>query len=43
MIGETIGMKGVIADLGHHANRIRANLREQGTIPVTLAAATASA
>ncbi|GLV30311.1 hypothetical protein TomTYG75_28270 [Sphingobium sp. TomTYG75] len=34
LIGETAGMKGVIADRGYDANRIRAALREQGTIPV---------
>jgi transposase len=34
LIGETIGMKRVIADRGYDANRIRATLREQGTIPV---------
>jgi len=34
LIGETIGMKRVIADRGYDANRIRAALREQGTIPV---------
>src|SRR3546814_14731862 len=33
-IGETVGMKRVIADRGYDANRIRATLREQGTIPV---------
>lgn len=40
LIGETIGMKRVIADAGYDAIRVRANLREQGTIPV---GATASA
>ena len=34
LIGETIGMRRVIADRGYDANRIRAALREQGTIPV---------
>lgn len=34
LIGETVGMKRVIADRGYDANRIRAALREQGTIPV---------
>jgi len=34
LIGESIGMKRVIADRGCDANRIRAALREQGTIPV---------
>lgn len=34
LIAETIGMKRVIADRGYDANRIRATLREQGTIPV---------
>ena len=34
LIAETIGMKRVIADRGYDANRIRAALREQGTIPV---------
>lgn len=34
LIGETIGMKRVIADRGYDANCIRAALREQGTIPV---------
>lgn len=34
LIGETTGMKRVIADRGYDANRIRAVLREQGTIPV---------
>jgi transposase len=34
LIGETIGMKRVIAGRGYHANCIRAVLREQGTIPV---------
>src|SRR3546814_4262156 len=33
-IGETVGMKRVIADRGYDANRIRATLRAQGTIPV---------
>lgn len=33
LIGETVGMKRVIADRGYDANRIRAALREQGTIP----------
>ena len=34
LIGETAGMKRVIADRGYDANRIRAVLRKQGTIPV---------
>jgi len=34
LIGETVEMKRVIADRGYDANRIRAALREQGTIPV---------
>jgi len=34
LIGETVGMKRVIAGRGYDANRIRAALREQGTIPV---------
>ena len=34
LIGETMGMKRVIADRGYDANSIRATLREQGTIPV---------
>lgn len=34
LIGETIGMKRVIADRGYDANRIRVALREQGTILV---------
>jgi transposase len=34
LIGETVGMKRVIADRGYDANRIRAILREQGSIPV---------
>ncbi len=34
LIGETIGIKRVIADRGYDANRIRVALREQGTIPV---------
>ena len=34
LVGETAGMKWVIADRGYDANRIRAALREQGTIPV---------
>ena len=32
LIGETTGMKRVIADRGYDANRIRAALREQGTM-----------
>lgn len=34
LIGVTTGMKRVIADRGYDANRIRAVLREQSTIPV---------
>lgn len=34
LIGEPIGLKRVIADRGYDANRIRAALRDQGTIPV---------
>ena len=40
--GETVGMKRLIADRGHDANRHRATLREQGTIPVIPAGAIAS-
>lgn len=35
LIAEPIGMERVIADRGYDANRIRASLRDQGTIPVT--------
>jgi transposase len=34
LIGETVGMKRVIADRGYDANRMKATLREQGTIPM---------
>ncbi len=34
LIGEPIGMKRIIADRGYDANRIRAVLRDQGTILV---------
>ena len=34
LIGEAAGMKREIADRGYDANRIRAALREQDTIPV---------
>lgn len=34
LIDDTIGMKRVIAGRSYDANRIRAALREQGTIPV---------
>jgi len=34
LIGETIGMKRLIADRGYDANRLRSTLRSQGTIPV---------
>jgi transposase len=34
LIDATIGKKRVIADRGYHSNRLRATLREQGTIPV---------
>jgi transposase len=34
LIGDTAGMKRVIADRGYDANRIRAVLRDEGTIPV---------
>ncbi len=34
LIAEPIGMKRVIADCAYDANRIRATLRNQGTIPV---------
>jgi len=34
LIDATIGMKRVIADRGYDANRLRATLRDQGTIPV---------
>jgi transposase len=34
LIGQAAGMKRLIADRGYDANRLRATLREQGTIPV---------
>lgn len=34
LVGDTVGMKRVIADRGYDANRLRDTLREQGTIPV---------
>jgi transposase len=34
LIGETVGMKRLIADRGYDANRLRSTLRDQGTIPV---------
>lgn len=34
LVAETQGMKRIIADRGYDANRLRATLREQGTIPV---------
>jgi len=34
LIGETIGMKRLIADRGYDVNRLRSALRSQGTIPV---------
>ena len=34
LVGETAGMKRLIADRGDDANRLRAILRDQGTIPV---------
>lgn len=34
LVGETVGMKRLIADRGYDANRLRATLREQGTIPI---------
>jgi transposase len=34
LIDATIGMKRVIADRGYDANRLRATLRDQGTIPI---------
>ena len=34
LIGEAVGMKRLIADRGYDANRLRATLRGQGTIPV---------
>ena len=34
LVGETQGMKRLIADRGYDANRLRAILRDQGTIPV---------
>ena len=34
LVGETAGMKRLIADRGYDANRLRATLRDQGTIPV---------
>ncbi|MBA4163816.1 MAG: hypothetical protein C0510_04155 [Erythrobacter sp.] len=43
LIGEAAPMKRLIADRGYDANRIRAALRDQGTIPVIPSPATASA
>ena len=34
LVGDTQGMKRLIADRGYDANRLRATLRDQGTIPV---------
>lgn len=34
LVGETRGMKRLIADRGYDANQLRATLRDQGTIPV---------
>jgi transposase len=34
LVDATAGMKRVIADRGYDANRLRATLRDQGTIPV---------
>ncbi len=34
LVGETAGMKRLIADRGYDANRLRATLRSQNTIPV---------
>lgn len=34
LVGETQGMKRLIADRGYDANRLRATLRDQGTTPV---------
>ena len=34
LIDATVGMKRVIADRGYDANRLRATLRDQGTIPI---------
>lgn len=34
LVGETVGMKRLIADRGYDANHLRATLRDQGTIPV---------
>ena len=34
LVGETAGMQRLIADRGYDANRRRATLRDQGTIPV---------
>lgn len=34
LLGDTAGMKRLIADRGYDANRLRATLRDQGTIPV---------
>lgn len=34
LVGETVGMKRLIADRGYDANRLRTVLRNQGTIPV---------
>jgi len=34
LVDATVGMKRVIADRGYDANRLRATLRDQGTIPI---------
>jgi transposase len=34
LLGETVGMKRLIANCAYDANSLRATLREQGTIPV---------
>jgi transposase len=34
LVGEIAGMKRLIADRGYDANRLRATLRDQGTIPI---------
>lgn len=34
LVGETVGMKRLIADRGYDANRLRATLPGQGTIPI---------
>jgi transposase len=34
LVGESVGMKGLIADRGYDTHRLRRTLRDQGTIPV---------